>query len=246
MAKKTDCPHAVRQFIGTLNKFSGRFYDYTVFHDFIDYAIACLLFDGCEETRNRLTQSYKEDYKLFSELFKDLVLIYDANITDEKSWFDPLGEIYMAIASSNKKSGMGQFFTPQHVCEMMAKMMLPDNQKSGLKINDPACGSGRTLLAANSYLNECFVFGEDLDPLCAKMSAINLAIHGCQGQVCCMNSLSQDFYFGFEVNPFHRQNGFPPIPHIVKISESQSFAKLKEKAENNDNNLEKPIQLTFF
>jgi type I restriction enzyme M protein len=241
MASNIDLPDSVKHFNKIFSKFYGQFYDYNIFADFIDYTIACLLFDGCEATSKRLQQHYGKHYNLFAELFKELITTYENGIK-YSTWTDPLGDLYMGISSKSKKSGFGQFFTPPEICTMMAKMTIGENSTKYLKINDPACGSGRTLLAANSFLNECFVFGEDLDPLCTKMAAINLAIHGCQGQVCCMNSITQDWYFAFEINPYHRMEGFPPIPHICRISVDQCFAKLKEQ----NNQAKESKQLSFF
>lgn len=226
MAKSTDFPHSVRHFAPLLNKFSGGHYDYQIFHDFIDYVTACLLFEGSPETAERLRRDYRKDYDLFPGMFAALAQTYYDNL-DVRQWSDPLGELYEAMAGRSKTSGFGQFFTPPDVCDMMARMQLEGSGMAKRRINDPACGSGRTLLAANAIVPGNYVYGEDLDPICARMAAINFAMHGCQGQVSCMNSLSQEWRFGFEINPYHRQPTFPPIPHIVPISENQAIGRIE-------------------
>ena len=56
-----------------------------------------------------------------------------------------LGESYMQLSSRSKASALGQFFTPMPICVLMAQIV---EVEPGKTICDPACGSGRTLLAA--------------------------------------------------------------------------------------------------
>ena len=57
---------------------------------------------------------------------------------------DHLGAMFEQYVSHGEH---GQFFTPEHLCEMMAQMTCPELQP-GQTVCDPACGSGRNLLKA--------------------------------------------------------------------------------------------------
>ena len=73
------------------------------------------------------------------------------------------------------------------------------------RINDSACGSGRTLLAsasASGFSRSNVYFGEDIDSVSVKMCALNLMIHGCRGFVLQHDSIveMEMFDFGFRIN----------------------------------------------
>lgn len=87
---------------------------------------------------------------------------------------DVLGTIYMRLDPKREK---GQFFTQHDVCF--------DRTEYGfLTVTDPTCGSGNMLLAAANFLdgmgidirNEVVFLGSDIDPICVKMTAIQLGI----------------------------------------------------------------------
>jgi type I restriction-modification system DNA methylase subunit len=40
--------------------------------------------------------------------------------------YDYLGQVYMQVASLGRCKAMGQYFTPMHICEAMARMSLGD------------------------------------------------------------------------------------------------------------------------
>jgi type I restriction enzyme M protein len=231
MAKSTDYPQSVREFGVAISSFSYKYYDYDIFADFIDYVIACLLWKGSPETAERLKKKYGDEYSKFLELYRGFLMCQKKNLAGDESfeWYDVLGEIYETISSGSKASWLGQFFTPKHICDLMAQVTVPINgeemyeSKEVLRVNDCASGSGRTLLAFNKEYPGQELYADDLDPICSKMSAINLALHGCKGQVCNMNSLMpDDWYFGYQINPWQNMlNGFP---HIIPIQKEQSFS----------------------
>lgn len=121
---------------------------------------------------------------------------------EEGSWIDFFGEIYEEMYQSNRKaSTLGQFFTPPSVCDMMSELSDPVYGR----INDSACGSGRTLLAsasASGFSRSNVYFGEDIDSVSVKMCALNLMIHGCRGFVLQHDSIveMEMFDFGFRIN----------------------------------------------
>ena len=101
-------------------------------------------------------------------------------------WGDLIGGAFEELEISNDRAG--QFFTPWPVCSLMAQMTYDrgDGDRgrtpaNPIMVNDPACGSGRMLLAlASCYPPEAIfggyvvLTGQDIDELCVKMAKINL------------------------------------------------------------------------
>ena len=165
-------------------------------------------------------------------------------IVDENDWYDSFGEFYMAIASSSKASALGQFFTPAPVVNFMVAITGDGTKGAGERMNDPASGSGRMLISYHAHYPGNYTFGADIDSICAKMTALNMVIHGCQGQAVCMNSLNaDDWRFGYNINPYIRATG--GLPHLVKIEKEQCFQWQyfqREKAKFFEKNLQENVE----
>jgi type I restriction enzyme M protein len=109
---------------------------------------------------------------------------------------DPLGELYMNAISNGHN---GQYFTPEPICDMMAAMQVDIGKEESKTILDPACGSGRMLLAVAKLNRSCMLYGADVDITCCKMALVNMLLNSLQGEIAHMNSLSNEFYTGFKV-----------------------------------------------
>ena len=154
---------------------------------------------------------------------------------DGGGWIDVFGDIYEEMYQSKDKSAMfGQFYTPKHICDLMAK--INDEETDG-KIGDPACGSGRTLLA--SYVNNknAYYIGEDIDGISCKMCALNLMAHGARARVICHDTLNSQVYFnwGYEINEVHYPFPTPfyslrPISNVKPAKEKEAV-KIENKVE---------------
>lgn len=200
-----------------MDKLAYRNGSYTeVFADFLDYQIACFLVTGDKELAERLEKKYQKDYHYFDELLKEHLYCLDRCIGDDFKWFDALGAIYETISSKWKSSSMGQFFTPPTLVDMMSKLTLGDMKKgAGKRILDNCCGSGRMLIAAHASSPGNYQFGADLDPICTKMTAINMLLHGCVGEASCMDSLKYEWNFGYQVNS---HLGWSKVPTLLKLN----------------------------
>lgn len=218
----------VSAFIKILSQAAYRHSSYAeVYSDFLDWTIGCFLVDGDKPLAERLQNKYGNDYKYFKELFTELISIYNITLKDDAphpdfpdrkiSWCDPLGTIYEEISSKYKSSALGQFFTPKHVCDFMALITITDTA-SGKLIREPCAGSGRMILAANSVAIGNYYSAVDLDPMCAKMTAINMTIHGITGQVNCGDALfiHERWNFGYEVNYHLQWSGVPTLLPLKK------------------------------
>lgn len=117
--------------------------------------------------------------------------------------FDLFGQLYeQMFLLKSKASSNGQFFTPDSLCMLMSVITDAEGEEKEsnrelVMINDPACGSARTLLAhfmkkthdnpalAGRYYYEA----ADIDLPTCKMAACNMMIHGMQGRVVCQDQL---------------------------------------------------------
>ena len=108
---------------------------------------------------------------------------------------DYLGKIYMELSTGN--SHTGQFFTPFHVCEMMAGVALAD-YKGGMEyLNEPSSGGGANILAYAKAMKEkgynyqqlLEVKAQDLDYKCVYMTYVQCSLAGVNAEVVQGNSL---------------------------------------------------------
>lgn len=120
-----------------------------------------------------------------------------ATAMERGEWLDVFGILYEEMyLSRGKASKTGQFFTPQSVSDLMARISTQKTEDHG-KVNDCAAGSGRLLLAhyiEKSRLDHSagrrFEYvAQDSDPIACKMCALNLMVHGMYGRVECRDTL---------------------------------------------------------
>ena len=140
-----------------------------------------------------------EDYIALISLWCDMV----AEEMEKGNAFDIFGQLYeQMFLLKSKASANGQFFTPDSLCKLMADITDADVEENvsdrGLvRVNDPACGSARTLLAHfmaktrkdHSLAGKYFYEAADIDLPTCKMAACNMMIHGMQGRVVCQDQL---------------------------------------------------------
>jgi type I restriction enzyme M protein len=96
---------------------------------------------------------------------------------------DAFGDAYEYLmtmyASSAGKSG-GEFFTPQEVSELLARITVV-GKKSVNKVYDPACGSGSLLLKFAKVLGKDKVrrgfFGQEINLTTYNLARINMFLH---------------------------------------------------------------------
>lgn len=185
-------------FMDDLMKFSR--HDTTrVFRDFLYICICCFSAGKMEEQYLERIKPYdREELTYFSELLADIAI-------EDRALEDLFGQTYMDIAGKWKQSGLGQFFTPTAVCELMAQITQGENpEKYSNLICDPACGSGRTILASAKQFRPLRRMAQryvaiDLDQVCVNMCTLNMFLNGLQGRIIHGNSLSLESYGGYEI-----------------------------------------------
>lgn len=135
------------------------------------------------------------------EMFGELVAAMDT--TDA----DIIGDLFVGAISYGEA---GQYFTPESLTRLMAQMTVdpdarPENGQS-IYVNDPCCGTGRMLLEAATINPHVELVGQDVDPRCARMTALNLGLRGRYGWVVCGNSLTGDASFAYRVGSFFHES----------------------------------------
>ena len=134
----------------------------------------------------------EEQNRGFFELYQNFILNLQEKLKN-REWYDILGETYEAIvAGKGRRSNSGQFFTTMTLCDLMTEITEFNNTKRRPFINDPTCGSGRTLLSFNSKHMGCYYVAEDVDKTCCMMTVVNFLTHGIQGEVIHHDSLMQE------------------------------------------------------
>lgn len=197
-----------KEFLRVFNQLTNRHRSWDVWRDFI-VMYACALsnpvdkqhYDEREALYLRTIKKYnKQEQPLFSELAAYTVMALEDNPEQ-----DFLGSIYMSLNLGNQHNG--QFFTPYHVCELMAEVTMQDSvlkieEEGYITINDPCCGAGATLIAGvhaakkrlekagYNYQNHVLVVAQDIDMTVALMCYIQLSLLGVAGYVKVGNSLT--------------------------------------------------------
>ena len=196
--------NTLKEFSDLMDELSRRHDVGRVFSDFLTMAICSFhqtnilsWFNQQDEDNERIYMdvigSYEEDeIKVFPKLLGTL----QAHVMDNP-YSDVLGTYFTQQITKGQN---GQFFTPDPICDFMAAITMDEEQMEGKRIMDPACGSGRMLLKAAKRSPANYFFGADNSNTCAKMAALNFFINGLRGEVAWMNSLSQEWYGGWQIN----------------------------------------------
>jgi type I restriction enzyme M protein len=232
MPNTTDVPHELRPLntIFSENDYRWDFAD--SFRDWVDF-----LTESFMPQREGVYERLKEKHKgldWFVRMTQEWVMLQHRQVNGPVDWYDALGTYYEVLSSGSKKQILGQFFTPPDICTLMTQLNGVNDKLTGkgLTVHDPCSGSGRLLLAWHALAPGNYQFGADLDPICAKMTAVNMCIHGCEGEAVCMDSLKLEWRFGYRVNRHLRRLGTPTIEPI-QPEQSRIMAHCLSKPESN-------------
>ena len=110
---------------------------------------------------------------------------------------DYLGRVYEEQAITN--AYQGQFFTPEPVVELMAAMTMPEELADSALVHDPACGSGRMLIAGIRRNRFATFVGVDTDLTCVHMATLNCLVRNANSWIIHGNSLSLEAWRGYHV-----------------------------------------------
>ena len=121
-------------------------------------------------------------------------------LINKENWLsleaDVKGDAYEGLLEKNAadvKSGAGQYFTPRSLINAIVIVMQP---RPGIKIHDPACGTGGFLLSSYNYIVKNYKLdrdqkeelkhktfsGNEIVAMAARLCVMNLYLHGINGE----------------------------------------------------------------
>lgn len=139
------------------------------------------LFEDIDTTSNRLGGTVAEKNKRLADILTGIANINFKNFKDNH--IDAFGDAYEYLisnyASNAGKSG-GEFFTPQTVSKLLAKIVMLGKDKIN-KVYDPTCGSGSLLLQMKKQFEEHIIeegfFGQEINMTNYNLARMNMFLH---------------------------------------------------------------------
>jgi len=139
------------------------------------------LFADFDTTSNRLGNTVKEKNSRLAAVIKGVEGLDFGEF--EENQIDLFGDAYEYLisnyAANAGKSG-GEFFTPQSVSKLIAKLAI-HGQTTINKIYDPAAGSGSLLLQAKKQFDEHIIedgfFGQEINHTTYNLARMNMFLH---------------------------------------------------------------------
>lgn len=161
--------------------------------------------EHCEWLTNRADGALK---RITDAAQKDVSSLYDPVIQafEDNPWQDLLGDVYMRLNIGNKKTG--QFFTPYHLAEAMARLNLDEQmvkdaieQHGYITVNEPAAGGGANVIGCAhaltdmgvNYQTDAWFVCQELSELTALTCYVQMSILGMAGIVQVGDTLKMDY-----------------------------------------------------
>lgn len=193
----------MKDFIKIMGELAYRHSISQVFDDFLTMAVCCYSVGRMEKIYLETISRYsKEEAHTFAKALAAFNMAYCERLTEEGGWYDGLGEFFEEHNSKFGRDAAGQFFTPPHICDLMAQMSWNDEVTEG-NVGDPACGSGRNLLAFDRLNPQnrfrFFYVAQDVDRRCALMCTLNMFMHGMRGIVVHGDTLRMQAFGGYRI-----------------------------------------------
>lgn len=139
------------------------------------------LFADLDTTSNRLGGTVEEKNKRLTSILTGIAKIDFENF--EENGIDAFGDAYEFLiskyASNAGKSG-GEFFTPQSVSKLLARLVMEGKEKIN-KVYDPTCGSGSLLLQMKKQFDDGIIedgfFGQEINMTNFNLARMNMFLH---------------------------------------------------------------------
>jgi type I restriction enzyme M protein len=135
------------------------------------------LFEDLDLTSSKLGKTEKEKNDLVAKVLVHLDKI-DFNLSDSTA--DVLGDAYEYLigefaSGAGKKAG--EFYTPQPVSTLLAKLVTANN-KNLKSVYDPTCGSGSLLLRVKREATTVDkIYGQELNRTTYNLARMNMILH---------------------------------------------------------------------
>lgn len=183
-----------KQFKSALKEITNHRRSFDIFHDFvystsyqIEYSVtrSADITDKLDAIKKKYSE---EEYSKFKGLFELLVSF------QTQEYNDYLGYLYCFGGFFNKVSG--QYFTPPSLTSLMCALHLTElesqlKSKDILSLSDPTCGSGSIFIEQFKQIlgigfnpqKKVYFYGQDIDPLVARMCYLQLSIIGAKAEI---------------------------------------------------------------
>ncbi|WP_426575611.1 N-6 DNA methylase (plasmid) [Xenorhabdus stockiae] len=190
-----------KEFIKEFKMLAPYHHRFEVFNDLIHVAAIALenrilKSPELEKEYSNIIGRYEEkDVEKFSELLAHVMLGLHRDMNDF------LGKVFMSLDLGDK--GMGQFFTPFHMSEVIAKLTIgnpvPQIEQHGyITVSEPTVGAGGMVIAIAKILLEhgynpskhMLAVCTDIDITAARMCYVQLSLLGIPAIVSVGNSLT--------------------------------------------------------
>lgn len=139
------------------------------------------LFADFDTTSSRLGNTVESKNNTLAKVLKGIEQLDFGNFEDNQ--IDLFGDAYEFLISNyaqNAGKSGGEYFTPQHVSKLIAKLAL-HKQESVNKIYDPAAGSGSLLLQAKKHFDKDIIeegfYGQEINHTTYNLARMNMFLH---------------------------------------------------------------------
>lgn len=177
------------EIIKRLQEMSGEYSVYSLFDDWVSmYAISLsqqVVYNRKrEETFLKIAGKHEgKRYKGFCDLSGMLVM------AAEEKMEDVLGYIYMHLELGSSRTG--QFFTPYHICQMLADVTDGKEDKGLYRVEEPSCGAGGNIIAfaeslkkkGVNYQEKMLATCTDIDVRAVYMCYLQCSLYGIPAEV---------------------------------------------------------------
>lgn len=135
------------------------------------------LFDDVDLDSTKLGKKDKDKNKKISDI---MLLLNDIDFKINEDDNDILGDAYEYLISqyaSEAGKKAGEFYTPQEVSKILAKIVTLGKDKIK-NVYDPTCGSGSLLLRISKEAKVANFYGQELNASTFNMARMNMILHG--------------------------------------------------------------------
>lgn len=220
MAKESSYKNSLIGEIRSLAQTKGLNTVFTTFLEITATSIAAQMDPMNAEEREKRYQEIasKMTPEELSSYARMLVLLTLATREHADDPCDILGDVYHELKLNNEWNG--QFFTPDHICRLMAQIVnldVPADQEGPITINEPTCGSGTMVIGAVwvmqrkgiDYRRKSFFVAQDIDIRCVWMAYIQLSLYRIPAVVIHGNTLTVEEW----------SHWYTPCAHIPFLTE---------------------------
>lgn len=232
---------AESKLVKTFDKFTYNHDKRKLFETILDFIIFCTTIE--DETNPNFPKDFQAMITAKNDMIKDfkdeeiirfqeiITLLGEATTQEDgtPAYYDALGDLFMTCISSNNggKGRNDQFFTPQYVSDVMAKIQ--GNMKEAKSVSDCCCGSGRMLLATAKQNPDMLFFGSDIDHLCVKMCVVNLTLNGLEGEIVWGNPLTFEAWKVYQI----QRNAIYGVP-IIRIRQGENSISFRKPTQEKE------------